>query len=119
VIEGIETIAQAKAYHILIYFTFESYLKEVSILKHLSNGRVDGIILSLSAETSSYEHIKELKDRNVPLVFLIEFVKKLKLQELLRTTLLQQKMVQNTCWMQNVKNCFPQFFKIFSYKYST
>lgn len=69
VIEGIETIAQDKGYHILIYFTFESYAKEVAILKHLSNGRVDGIVLSLSAETNTYEHIKELKERKVPLVF--------------------------------------------------
>ena len=69
VIEGVETVAQDKGYHILIYFTFESYAKEVAILKHLSNGRVDGIILSLSAETSKYDHIKELRDRKIPFVF--------------------------------------------------
>ncbi|MFY7963453.1 MAG: LacI family DNA-binding transcriptional regulator [Chitinophagaceae bacterium] len=69
VIEGIETIAQQKGYHILIYFTFENFIKEKNIIHHLSNGRVDGVIISLSAETQNFEHIQLLKDRNVPLVF--------------------------------------------------
>jgi LacI family transcriptional regulator len=69
VIEGIEAVAQEKGYHILIYFTFENFAKEKSILQHLSNGRVDGVIISLSAETNSFEHIQLLKERKVPLVF--------------------------------------------------
>ncbi|MCX6210741.1 MAG: LacI family DNA-binding transcriptional regulator [Bacteroidetes bacterium] len=69
VIEGIESIAQEKGYHILIYFTLDSYLKEVATLRLLSNGRVGGIILSLSAETNNYDHIRELKKRNIPFVF--------------------------------------------------
>jgi len=69
VIEGIEIIAQEKGYHILIYFTFESSIKEQNIVEHLSNGRVDGVIISLSAETKKYDHIQLLKDRKVPLIF--------------------------------------------------
>lgn len=69
IIEGIETVAQEKGYHILIYFTFENFIKEQNIIHHLSNGRVDGVIISLSAETQKFEHIQLLKDRNIPLVF--------------------------------------------------
>ncbi len=68
-IEGIEAIAQAKGYHFLIYFSFENYEKEVSIIHHLSNGRVDGIIISLSAQTNNFKHFEELKNRKIPIVF--------------------------------------------------
>lgn len=69
VIEGVETVAQQKKYHLLIYFTFDSYEKEVETIKHLINGRVGGIVLSLSSQTNEYSHIKEVKERNIPLVF--------------------------------------------------
>lgn len=68
-IEGIEAVAQEKGYHFLIYFSFESYQKEVGIMHHLSNGRVDGVIISLSAETQNFNHLAELKNRKIPIVF--------------------------------------------------
>ena len=47
VINGIESIAQEKEYHVLIYLTHEDMQKEVAITKLLQNGRVDGIMMSL------------------------------------------------------------------------
>lgn len=44
-INGIESVAQQKNYHVLIYLTHEDYEKEKQILKHLQSGRVDGILL--------------------------------------------------------------------------
>ena len=52
VINGIESIAQEKGYHVLIYMTHEDRQKEISIFKLLQNGRVDGIMLSLSEQTA-------------------------------------------------------------------
>src|SRR5918997_5117824 len=51
VINGIESIAQEKGYHVLIYLTHESYQKEAALVKHLHNGRVDGLLISLSSTT--------------------------------------------------------------------
>ncbi len=68
-ISGAQTIAQEKEYHILIYVTDDSYEKEESILKHLQNGRVDGVILSISSTTTSSDHINELIQFNIPVVF--------------------------------------------------
>ncbi len=38
-------------------------------LKHLQNGIVDGVLLSVSSDTTNYEHLKNLKNRSIPLVF--------------------------------------------------
>jgi LacI family transcriptional regulator len=68
VINGIESIAQEKGYHVLIYMTHEDSQKEISIFKLLQNGRVDGIMLSLSEQTCDFTHLKELKEKGVPLI---------------------------------------------------
>lgn len=68
-INGIEEIAQEKGYHVLIYLTHEDYNKELSIMRYLQNGRVDGVLMSVSSNTDDAEHILNLKQRNVPIVF--------------------------------------------------
>lgn len=69
VINGIESIAQEKGYHVLIYLTHEDMQKEVAITNILQNGRVDGIMISLSAQTSDTTHLEVLKEKEIPLVF--------------------------------------------------
>ncbi len=68
-INGIESIAQEKGYHVLIYLTHEQYEKEVAITRHLQSGRVDGILVSLSGETTNYDHLVDLKQKGIPIVF--------------------------------------------------
>jgi LacI family transcriptional regulator len=68
-INGIEAVAQEKGYHVLIYLTHESFVKEVNILKDFQSGRVDGILLSVSGETSNSDHVKEVIETGVPVVF--------------------------------------------------
>lgn len=68
VINGIESIAQEKGYHVLVYMTHEDVQKEIAIFKLLQNGRVDGIMLSLSEQTSNTTHLKELKEKGIPLI---------------------------------------------------
>ncbi|HVK47817.1 MAG TPA: LacI family DNA-binding transcriptional regulator [Pseudobacter sp.] len=68
-INGIESIAQEKGYHVLIYLTHEQYSREVSIARHLQSGRVDGLLVSLSGETNNFEHLQDLKQTGVPIVF--------------------------------------------------
>lgn len=68
-INGIESIAQEKGYHVLIYITHEDVEKEVALIKHLHNGRVDGVLISLSSNTKDYSHIKELQEKGLPVVF--------------------------------------------------
>ncbi len=68
-INGIEAIAQDKGYHVLIYLTHEDAQKEKAIVNILQNGRVDGIIMSLSHQTKDVSHLQMLHNQHIPLVF--------------------------------------------------
>ena len=71
VIMGIEEGANEKGYHIMVCFSNESYKKEVETLKVLSNGSVDGLIVSIANETlknKDFDHFKELVSEEIPLV---------------------------------------------------
>lgn len=67
-INGIEAIAQEQKYHVLIYLTHESFEKEKAILKDFQSGRVDGVLLSVSAETVDTTHISNLQSLGIPIV---------------------------------------------------
>jgi LacI family transcriptional regulator len=68
-VNGIESIAQEKGYHVLIYITHEAVDKEVAFTKLLHNGRVDGLLISLSSTTKDYNHLTELQNSGLPIVF--------------------------------------------------
>ena len=71
VIMGIEDGANEKGYNIMVCFSNESYKKEVETLKVLSNGSVDGIIVSIASETlenKDFDHFKGLVSEEIPLV---------------------------------------------------
>jgi LacI family transcriptional regulator, galactose operon repressor len=68
-INGIESVAHDKGYHVLIYLTHESFEREEAILKEFQSGRVDGILMSVSGETSTSDHVKEVITAGMPLVF--------------------------------------------------
>ncbi len=68
-INGIESIAQDKGYHVLIYLTHENFVREEAILKEFQSGRVDGILISVSGETSQSDHIKNVMTSGIPIVF--------------------------------------------------
>jgi LacI family transcriptional regulator len=68
-INGIEAVAQDNGYHVLIYLTHESVLKEQAILKDFQCGRVDGVLMSITSETVQTHHIQELIAKEIPLVF--------------------------------------------------
>jgi LacI family transcriptional regulator len=68
-INGIESIAREKNYHVLIYLTHENFDKEIEVIKYLKSGRVDGILISLSHGTNNIEHLQEAHDNGIPVVF--------------------------------------------------
>jgi LacI family transcriptional regulator len=69
VMSGVEDVAQKKEYHVLIYLTHEDYTREKNILQVLRNGRVDGIMISVSNTTIQFEHLQEIYESGLPLVF--------------------------------------------------
>jgi LacI family transcriptional regulator len=68
-INGIQSVAETKGYHVLIYLSHEKFLNEKTILEDCQSGRVDGVLISISSETNSADHINQLQANNIPVVF--------------------------------------------------
>jgi LacI family transcriptional regulator len=68
-INGIESVARSKDYNVIITQSQESYEREVANSEHLSSRSVDGLIISLSAETKRIDHLVKLHEKGLPIVF--------------------------------------------------
>jgi LacI family transcriptional regulator len=71
VINGIEKYATEKGYNVMICLSNESYEKEVSNMGVLTNGSVDGLIVSIARETQqnqNFNHFEALITDDFPLV---------------------------------------------------
>ncbi|TWF38784.1 LacI family transcriptional regulator [Chitinophaga polysaccharea] len=66
-INGIEAVAQEKGYHVLIYLSHENSQKEQTILKDFQSGRVDGVLISVTTETTATGLEQLVRDK--PVVF--------------------------------------------------
>lgn len=69
VIKGIEEEAFARGYSLLLTQTSELYERELINVQNLSRGQVEGFIVSISQETTDFEHLKRLQRKGIPLVF--------------------------------------------------
>lgn len=69
VINGIESVARAKNYSLIITQNMESQERELQNIDNLSGRSVDGILASLSTETDDVSTYKKLQQKNVPIVF--------------------------------------------------
>jgi DNA-binding LacI/PurR family transcriptional regulator len=69
VISGIEDIASQKGFTVIICQSNESYDREVANSRALLSHRVDGILVSISKETHSFDHLIDLQEGGIPLVF--------------------------------------------------
>ncbi|RXR20598.1 LacI family transcriptional regulator [Flavobacterium amnicola] len=71
VFSGIEKFANAKGYNVITYISNESFTKEKQAMDLLSNGTVDGFILSIAEETqkkNETSHFKEVIREGIPIV---------------------------------------------------
>lgn len=71
VISGIEKVANAKGYNVIVCLSDESFDKEVINMEMLANGSIDGFIISLTKETQlkrDFHHLKEVIYQGMPLV---------------------------------------------------
>jgi len=68
VIGGIEKVANQNGFNTIICQTHEQYENEVECIKTLLKSRVDGIVLSLAANTRSINHLKQIVKSGVPFI---------------------------------------------------
>ncbi len=68
-IDGIEKVAQEKGYHVMVYLTHEDVSREASIIREFRHGRVDGVLMSVSAGEKKPDHLQDLSASDIPVVF--------------------------------------------------
>lgn len=68
-IDGIESVAYTNGYNVIISQTRESYEREVTNLNYLTSRSIDGLLVSVSAETTDFSSFRELSARGMPIVF--------------------------------------------------
>jgi LacI family transcriptional regulator, galactose operon repressor len=68
-INGIESIAYNRGYHVIITQSHESAEREKVNVEHHASRSVDGLLISLSNETIDISYLKELHEKGLPIVF--------------------------------------------------
>ncbi|KAB1158597.1 LacI family transcriptional regulator [Tenacibaculum aiptasiae] len=71
VIKGIEDEANKRGYNIMVCFSNNNEKKEAETIDVLTNGSVDGLLVSIAKETlenNTFSHFKRLTENEVPLV---------------------------------------------------
>ncbi len=68
-INGIEDVATQNKYTVLIGQSHDDTEREQQITEAMRRQRVDGLIVSLSKTTKSFEHFEQLKKYKIPVVF--------------------------------------------------
>ncbi len=71
VFKGVEKVANERGYKIISCISNESFEKESETLEMLSNGSIDGIILSMAEQTEiekDYRHFKNTINGGIPIV---------------------------------------------------
>ncbi len=69
IVSGIEDIAYKSNYTLLLGQSRDDEQRERRILESMMNHRVDGLLISISKNTSSYDHLESLVKSSIPVVF--------------------------------------------------
>lgn len=69
IINGVESIAYNRGYNVIIAQSRESAGREMMNLQYLTSRSIDGLIVSVSAETKDFSYFKELHQKGMPIVF--------------------------------------------------
>ena len=69
VISGVEQVANAAGYNLLISQTSESVEREHSIVQTMFHNRVDGLLVSLSYHSSNLDHFNRFAQKEIPVIF--------------------------------------------------
>lgn len=70
IIKGVDSVLDEIGYQQIICVSNEEYVKEKKAAEALLNARVDGLLVALANETSNFDHLQQLVNEEIPMVFL-------------------------------------------------
>ena len=73
VVAGAQQIAAKAGYNVILSLSNDNYETEVENSRMLLTSKVDGLLVSISNQTHSYDHLKIFSRRSVPVVLLNSF----------------------------------------------
>lgn len=69
VISGVEDIAYRNGFTVAISQSNDNFEKEEKIVHTFFSNRVDGVIISIGMQTKTFDHLRLISERDIPLVF--------------------------------------------------
>lgn len=69
IIQGAEVIAKENGYHVLIFVTDDDLNKEKEFVTSISNGKVDGVLMSVTGEGQDHSYLSNIDFKKMPMVF--------------------------------------------------
>ncbi|MDD4728272.1 MAG: LacI family DNA-binding transcriptional regulator [Dysgonamonadaceae bacterium] len=69
VISGIQEVAYENGYNIVLMLTNDSSNRERYLMENLAVSNLDGLLVSISADTSNADYFNRLIDKGIPMVF--------------------------------------------------
>ena len=69
VIAGIEETAFDAGYDVIICQSLENFVREKKLMETLSSNRVDGILISISMQTTTFTDFEEYQNQGFPILF--------------------------------------------------
>jgi len=69
IIQGAEMVAKENGYHVLIFVTDDDLDKEREFITSISNGKVDGVLMSVTGEGQDHSYIHTINFQKMPIVF--------------------------------------------------
>jgi LacI family transcriptional regulator len=66
---GMEKVASQAGYNLIISQSLESLDKEIANTKTMFNSRVDGLLVSLAADTEAIDHFEPFFKKEIPVIF--------------------------------------------------
>ena len=102
IINGIERVVSDSGFNIIISQTHEQQEKEISALDSFMKLNVDGVLMSISKETTDYGHIQKLIDGKIPIVFFdrspsLEKINTVVLDNYLGAYVATEHLIHNNC----------------------
>lgn len=68
IIQGVEKVARTKGYHVLIFVTDDDLEKERDFVTSVSNGRVEGVLMSVSGESKNHSYLQAIDFQQLPII---------------------------------------------------
>lgn len=69
VLTGIQEFAYNKGYNVVLFLTNDSPERELSIIQNLSIANIDGLLVSISSNSDSCNHFRNVINKGLPIVF--------------------------------------------------